>query len=141
MAPQSDSDDRGTSPVMTSEARHVARAETSGDEPERARAGLRELEGAAVVRRRRLPPPTPASVYELTGWARELEPLVRSLSAWAVRSPSFPRRHGLRRPRPQRRAVEGRDLAEALRAGEWGIEGDRQAVARFLELFPSRGRR
>ena len=31
---------------------------------------------------------------------------------------------------------EGRDLGEALRAGDVGIEGDRSAVDRFLGLFP-----
>jgi DNA-binding HxlR family transcriptional regulator len=31
---------------------------------------------------------------------------------------------------------EGRELAEALRAGEIKIEGDRSAVARFVRLFP-----
>ena len=31
---------------------------------------------------------------------------------------------------------EGRDLDEVLRSGDVRIEGDRQAVARFLTLFP-----
>jgi DNA-binding HxlR family transcriptional regulator len=51
---------------------------------------LRELEGAAIVRRRRLPPPAGSWVYELTDWGRELKPIVLSLGTWAVRSPSFP---------------------------------------------------
>jgi DNA-binding HxlR family transcriptional regulator len=51
---------------------------------------LRELEQAGVVRRRRLPPPAGSSVYELTDWGRELEPAVRRLGGWALRSPSFP---------------------------------------------------
>lgn len=51
---------------------------------------LRELEAAAIVRRRTLPPPAGSSVYELTDWGRELKPIVLSLGTWAVRSPSFP---------------------------------------------------
>jgi DNA-binding HxlR family transcriptional regulator len=49
---------------------------------------LRELEGAGVVRRRKLPPPAGSRVYELTDWGRELEGIVISLGHWAARSPS-----------------------------------------------------
>jgi DNA-binding HxlR family transcriptional regulator/putative sterol carrier protein len=51
---------------------------------------LRELEQAGIVRRRRLPPPAGSSVYELTEWGLELEPIVVALGGWALRSPSFP---------------------------------------------------
>jgi DNA-binding HxlR family transcriptional regulator/putative sterol carrier protein len=51
---------------------------------------LRELEQTGIVQRRRLPPPAGSRVYELTDWGRELEPVVLSLGAWALRSPSFP---------------------------------------------------
>jgi DNA-binding HxlR family transcriptional regulator/putative sterol carrier protein len=50
---------------------------------------LRELEARGVVRRRKLPPPYGASVYELTEWGHELEPIVSGLGAWGARSP-FP---------------------------------------------------
>jgi DNA-binding HxlR family transcriptional regulator len=50
---------------------------------------LRELERSGIVRRRRLPPPAGSTVYELTEWGAELEPIVVSLGGWAVRSPSF----------------------------------------------------
>jgi DNA-binding HxlR family transcriptional regulator len=50
---------------------------------------LKELEQSGVVAKRRLPPPAPASVYELTLWGRELEPIVTQLGAWGARSP-FP---------------------------------------------------
>jgi DNA-binding HxlR family transcriptional regulator/putative sterol carrier protein len=50
---------------------------------------LRELEARGVVRRRKLPPPYGASVYELTEWGQELEPVVTQLGAWGARSP-FP---------------------------------------------------
>ena len=51
---------------------------------------LRELEAGAVVRKRKLPPPAASSVYELTEWGRELEPVVTRLGAWGARSPIPP---------------------------------------------------
>lgn len=51
---------------------------------------LRELEQNAIVRRRKLPPPAGSSVYELTEWGRELEPIVTQLGAWGARSPIPP---------------------------------------------------
>jgi DNA-binding HxlR family transcriptional regulator len=51
---------------------------------------LRELEGAGILRRRRLAPPAATQVYELTEWGRDLEPAVLALGRWASRSPSFP---------------------------------------------------
>lgn len=52
---------------------------------------LRELEEARIVRRRKLPPPAAARVYELTEWGQELEPAVLALGRWASRSDTFPR--------------------------------------------------
>jgi DNA-binding HxlR family transcriptional regulator len=52
---------------------------------------LRDLEQGAIVRRRKLPPPAGSWIYELTDWGRELKPVVISLGAWALHSPSFPR--------------------------------------------------
>jgi DNA-binding HxlR family transcriptional regulator len=156
---------------------------------------LRELERAGIVRRRRLPRPAGSWVYDLTAWGRDLEPSVRSLGAWAVRSPAFPRdapvgsdsvvlaletffdagaadglsaRYELRlgddtfgirvadgRIEVGRGAAydpdaiidaepgalsavlwQGRPLAEAIRAGDIGVEGDRRVVNRFVGLFP-----
>jgi DNA-binding HxlR family transcriptional regulator len=156
---------------------------------------LRELEQAAVVRRRRLPPPAASSVYELTPWGLELKPMLMSLGAWALRSPSFPRnipvgtdsvilalstffdpgaagdldaRYELRLgenafairvadgtidvgrgPAGSPDATietdvdtfraliwDGRDLDDALRAGDVTIDGDEHAVARLLGVFP-----
>ncbi|MBA0053691.1 transcriptional regulator [Streptomyces sp. AJS327] len=48
---------------------------------------LAELEGCGVLRKRRLPPPTSVAVYELTDWGLELEPVLRDLGRWAIRSP------------------------------------------------------
>src|SRR3954447_3165281 len=50
---------------------------------------LRELEGAGIVQRRRIPPPAGSRVYELTPWGQELEGIVGSLGHGAARSPSF----------------------------------------------------
>jgi DNA-binding HxlR family transcriptional regulator len=51
---------------------------------------LRELEDAGIARRRRLPPPASANVYELTEWGAELEPILMGLQRWGAASPSFP---------------------------------------------------
>jgi len=51
---------------------------------------LEELEQASVVRRRKLPPPAGAWVYELTDWGLGLEPVLMALGRWAVRSPTLP---------------------------------------------------
>jgi len=51
---------------------------------------LEGLERAAIVRRRKLPPPAAAWVYELTDWGMQLEPVLLSLGRWAARSPFLP---------------------------------------------------
>jgi DNA-binding HxlR family transcriptional regulator len=51
---------------------------------------LRELEGSGIVRRRRLPPPASARVYELTGRGQELEPVIVALGRWGSTAPSPP---------------------------------------------------
>jgi len=67
---------------------------------------LRELEQGGVLRKRRLPPPAAASVYELTEWGRELEPVVTTLGAWGARSP-FP---------PDTEAINASSIVLALRS-------------------------
>ncbi|KQV12606.1 MULTISPECIES: winged helix-turn-helix transcriptional regulator [unclassified Kitasatospora] len=52
---------------------------------------LTELEASGIVRKHRLPAPTAAEAYELTDWGLELEPVVRALGRWAVRSPAHDR--------------------------------------------------
>lgn len=52
---------------------------------------LRELEGAGILRRRKLPPPAASRIYELTEWGAELEPVIIRLGRWGARSPSKPR--------------------------------------------------
>jgi DNA-binding HxlR family transcriptional regulator/putative sterol carrier protein len=51
---------------------------------------LRDLERSGVIQRRKLPPPAASTVYELTEWGRELEPIVTKLGAWGARSPMPP---------------------------------------------------
>ena len=56
---------------------------------------LRELERAGVVRRRTLPPPAAARVYELTDWGHELEPVLDALGRWGARAPVAPPEVGM----------------------------------------------
>lgn len=48
---------------------------------------LETLEAAGVVRRRQLPPPVAAQVYELTEWGYQAEPAIQELGRWAAMSP------------------------------------------------------
>ena len=48
---------------------------------------VRELEGRGVLCRRTLPPPAGSTVYDLTPWGRELEPIVLALGAWGLQVP------------------------------------------------------
>jgi DNA-binding HxlR family transcriptional regulator len=48
---------------------------------------LRELTGSGVIRHRDLGPPARVRVYELTGWGRELEPVIVHLGQWGTRAP------------------------------------------------------
>jgi DNA-binding HxlR family transcriptional regulator len=155
---------------------------------------LRELELAGVVRRRKLPPPAPARVYELTEWGAELEHVLSALGRWGARAPLAPEDVGmsddahilslrtlfdpelaghftvtldlrLGEERFRASVAGGRmdlergeatdpdatvktdhatllalahrraELDDALRAGEIEIEGDSDAVERFVGLF------
>lgn len=49
-------------------------------------ARLRDLESAGIVRKRRLPPPAPATVYELTEYGAELDEVFYALARWGARS-------------------------------------------------------
>ena len=51
---------------------------------------LDELEHAHLLVRRKTPPPNSISVYELTPWATELEPIIGAFAKWAARSPTKP---------------------------------------------------
>lgn len=49
---------------------------------------LEGLEASGIVRRRALPSPANAQVYELTRWGKQLEEPIFSLSRWAAGSPA-----------------------------------------------------
>src|SRR4051794_2245355 len=49
-------------------------------------ARLRDLEAAGIVRKRVLPPPAPAKVYELTEYGHDLRQVMRELAIWGARS-------------------------------------------------------
>jgi len=49
---------------------------------------LEGLESVGLVKRRRLPPPAAAQVYELTQWGYEAEPIIQTMGRWATRSPA-----------------------------------------------------
>jgi DNA-binding HxlR family transcriptional regulator len=53
-------------------------------------ARLKDLEAAGVLAKRRLPPPTPAQVYELTVYGLALKPVVRELARWGLQSMQAP---------------------------------------------------
>ncbi|MWB77788.1 transcriptional regulator [Pseudooceanicola sp. 216_PA32_1] len=48
---------------------------------------MADLEEAAIVVKRELPPPGRATVYELTDWGRDLAPIFKVMGRWAARSP------------------------------------------------------
>jgi DNA-binding HxlR family transcriptional regulator len=47
---------------------------------------LKQLEAGGVVRRRRLPPPASATVYELTEYGQGLRPVMHQLAHWGARA-------------------------------------------------------
>lgn len=48
---------------------------------------LDELEAAGLVTRHKLPKPASVWVYDLTPWARDLEPIMQTIGRWAARDP------------------------------------------------------
>ncbi|WP_370615275.1 winged helix-turn-helix transcriptional regulator [Mumia sp. Pv 4-285] len=51
---------------------------------------LGELEQTGVLTKRKLPPPTAVTVYELTPWGRELEPAILALGRWGAATSEGP---------------------------------------------------
>lgn len=78
---------------------------------------LRDLEHGGVVQRRKLPPPAASTVYELTEWGRELEPVVTKLGAWGARSPIPPDSQEIG---PDSIVLALRSLFDAEAAGDLG---------------------
>jgi DNA-binding HxlR family transcriptional regulator/putative sterol carrier protein len=155
---------------------------------------LEELERTAIVRRRKLPAPAAAWVYELTDWGLQLESVIMALGRWASQSPFLPQaglnvdslilsfrtmfdphsaegfnasielrigedRFHAKITRGQMELIRGsadqadviiegdsktfasvvyggRKFADALRAGDLSVDGDKSIARRFLTLFP-----
>ena len=53
-------------------------------------ARLKDLEAAGILAKRRLPPPAPAQVYELTAYGVALKPVVRELARWGLQTMPAP---------------------------------------------------
>jgi DNA-binding HxlR family transcriptional regulator len=68
---------------------------------------LRQLERNGIVKRRQLPPPAPAQVYELTEHGRDLVPIMLALGRWGA---------GTMGPRSSEQALRAEWLAVALMA-------------------------
>ena len=68
---------------------------------------LRQLERDGIVGRRRLPPPAPAQVYELTEYGRELVPIMLALGRWGASTMG---------PRTTAQSIRSEWLAVALKA-------------------------
>lgn len=48
---------------------------------------LEKLEAVGILKKRTLPPPAAARIFELTEWGLALEPIMQELGRWSVRSP------------------------------------------------------
>lgn len=66
------------------------RADLPGISPNVLSQRLRDLEDIGVIVREELPPPAARSVYALSEWGRELEPVLQQLGRWGARSPTRP---------------------------------------------------
>ena len=52
---------------------------------------LEELESSQILEKKKLPPPFASTVYELTPWGHDLEPLIKAIGKWAAQSPNLPK--------------------------------------------------
>jgi DNA-binding HxlR family transcriptional regulator len=66
------------------------RADLPGISPNVLSQRLKDLEDIGVIVREELPPPAARSVYALSEWGHELEPVLQQLGRWGARSPSRP---------------------------------------------------
>lgn len=110
---------------------------------------LEDLEAAAIVRRRKLPPPAAAWVYEMTDWGSELEPVFYLLGRWGARSSSLPLGAPVSaaslvlslRAMFSREAARGFDASLELRLGEdrfhAEVRGERFRIERGVPPQPA----
>lgn len=80
---------------------------------------LSELEAKGILRRRKLPPPVSAWIYELTPWGQQLEPVILALGRWAARSPELVRDVPLGNDSI---ALSMRAMFDAERAGDFAVQ-------------------
>ncbi len=81
---------------------------------------LEGLERARVLRRRQLPPPANAQVYELTGWGYAAETAIKELGRWAAMSPD----HDPTLPlSPASLMLSFRTMFDGARAGDLAATG------------------
>jgi DNA-binding HxlR family transcriptional regulator len=85
-------------------------------------ARLKELEEAAIVRRRILPRPATGVVYELTEYGQELEDVVLRLGLWGARTLGDPRPDDVVTPDSLILALRATFLPEAARELRAGYE-------------------
>jgi DNA-binding HxlR family transcriptional regulator len=76
---------------------------------------LRDLEAAGVLTKRKLEPPAPVTVYELTPYGRELEEAMYALARWGARSLGPPTEADQLAPGWSLNAIEGTFVPEAAR--------------------------
>ena len=108
---------------------------------------LVELERAGLVTRRKLPKPAAVWVYELTDWARELEPVMQLLGRWAARDPNHRKdlHFGVTslilslRTNFDAALADGANLTIDLRANDESYIA--RVARRKLTITPGRGRR
>jgi DNA-binding HxlR family transcriptional regulator len=93
---------------------------------------LRDLEEAGVVQKRRLPPPAPANVYELTAYGEELREPLYALGRWGAQSLGPPRPGDMLAPGWLKNAVRATCTGGCLPDKVVELRVDEEAVtARF----------
>lgn len=90
---------------------------------------LRDLEARGILAARELDPPARVTVYELTRWGHELEPILHALGRWAQQSPTAPSSGGLT---PDAAVLAMRSLVSGARLNP--------GTQIQLHLFDGRGR-
>jgi len=93
---------------------------------------LKQLERDGVVRRRRLQPPAASTVYELTEYGREFEPVLLAFGRWGAKSLGAPSPGAVTRPEwlcVALKAFFSADAARSVRATiDLGLGGERYAL-------------
>lgn len=98
---------------------------------------LEGLEHAKILRRRQLPPPAAAQVYELTPWGYEAEDAIKALGRWAATSPD----HDPTLPlSPASLMLSFRTMFDGARAGDLAATGAVRVGAEHFVVAVADGR-